>query len=197
MQHLVVARRDAGAEQDARVAVEEIVAPASAKAEAGADRLPPEARTEDRSHRGARSFRRVRFLEPQQRPLDLAAFVWFERFGLIGALLRQRSLARVLSEAHSGRESQRHRDNKRDRPTRHRPRTISQATSGVQRRRLAACGSPLAVGAFQQSNTAATPAQPSRQQRASNCERRLLHPERSQRQDASRAERGDVGGGHG
>ncbi len=132
LQHLIVAGRDAGAEVQARVAVEQVVPPPAANPDAAADRLPPEAVLEIEAVVGCDLLDGVSGFEPEQRPLELAAFVGLERLGFLGALLCNYPLARVLGEHRSGAERERHHEHYRRRPTQHRPRTISQAVSGIQ-----------------------------------------------------------------
>ncbi len=102
LEHLIVARRDAGAEQHARVAVEEVVAPAAAETDAAADGLPPEPVLQIEAVVRRDLAERVDVLDPEHRPLELAAFVGLERLGFLGALLRERRLARVLGEERLG-----------------------------------------------------------------------------------------------
>ena len=98
LQHLIVPRRDAGAEQHARVTVEEVVAPPAAEADASADGLPPEPVLQVEAVVRRDLAERIDVLDPEHGALELAALVGCERLGLLGSLLCERRLAGVLRE---------------------------------------------------------------------------------------------------
>jgi hypothetical protein len=124
LRHLIVARRDAAADDEARVAMKEIVTPAAAEPNASAYRLPLEAVLQIEAVMRRESAEGIGILEPEHPILELAGFVGFECLRTLGALLFEKRFARLLCMKRRVYERTREHHHSRNRPARHRPRTI-------------------------------------------------------------------------
>ena len=89
--------------------------------DAAADGLPPEAVLQIEAVVRRDFAERVDVLDPEHRPLELAALVGLERLGFLGALLCEVASRVSWARSTRGLRDKRKRDGQDRRPTRHRP----------------------------------------------------------------------------